>query len=193
MPLPGNPAPKSLAFKAVFGLTSAPDGFCDTEVCSAAFGNACTESGGTPGFWRNPGAVKLYGKDQIAAWFAAIVGSSNWYTDIPITGVVDADYATMCAILKASAGNAYGDMVAKFRSQYLATKLNAAAGRMGPDTLHDISGIPGASGYFGFSSGTLAQITATIESMASGGIFTEPPSKGEMELMKDVCDYLNNP
>lgn len=188
---PSEPDDLCLTFNTIFGLVQAEGSFSDTEECSGFFGDACSESGGTPGFWSGPGAVNLYGKDKIVGWFTTIVGSSKWFTGVPITGVVDLDYEIMRDILKASAGNDYEEMVAKFRSQYLATRLNAEAGRLGLDTSHDISGIPNAESYFG--SGTLAQIIATIESKAVGPIFTAPPNEDQMEIMKDVCDFLNNP
>jgi predicted ribosomally synthesized peptide with SipW-like signal peptide len=168
--------------------------WADTEQSPNAL-NMFLELGGTPGFWSNPGAVNLYGKDQIVGWFTAIVGGSTWFTGVPITGTIEDDYATMKFILKNVGAGGYTGMVNQFRAQYLATRLNTMTDppRLQLGTLHDIDGIFGAKDYFGYESGTLEDIIAAIESKAEGDMFIEPPSKDEMEILKDVCDYLNNP
>lgn len=173
------PGSASLLFDTEFILLSGY--LTDTEKSHSYFNKA--ELGGTPGFWRSPRAVTLYGQDNLETWFRQIVTSSAWF-DSTLSG-----YSAMCDILKAPAGNSYEDMVAKFRSQYLATLLNTKTvpARLGLGTSHDISGINGAGAFFGYPSGTLTQIISTIEAKAS-----ETLNKGEVEIMKDVCDALNN-
>ena len=153
------------------------------------------ELGGNPCFWNGPAAVKKYGKSEIVSWFKDIVLASAWYEDNLASGSNDDVYDKMVAILKSGGANSYNGMVKKFRAQYLATRLNTMTDppRLQLSTIHDISGINGAKDYFGYESGTLSQIIATIESKADGGIFAEPPTKDEIEIMKNVCDTLNNP
>jgi hypothetical protein len=97
--------------------------------------------------------------------------------------------------LKAGGAKDYGGMVNQFRAQYMATNLNTMTDppRLQLGTTHDISDIKGAEDYFGYASGTLAKIIAFIEGEADGDIFSKPPTKDEMEIMKDVCEKLNNP
>lgn len=168
--------------------------WADTEHSPNAL-NMLLELGGSPGFWRSPGALNLYDKDKIVGWFTTIVGSSKWFADVTLTGDVDDDYATMQGILSNSGASKYKGMVRQFRAQYLATRLNTMPDlpRLQVGTIHDISDIEGAEAYFGYDTRTLAEIIAFIEDEAVGGIFAEPPSKDEIEILKTVCDLLNNP
>lgn len=168
--------------------------WADTEYSPNAL-NMLLELGGSPGFWSRPGAVDLYGKDAMVGWFTTIVGSSNWFPDVTLTGDVDDDYATIQGILSNSGAKKYKGMVKQFRAQYLATRLNTMSDppRLQMGTIHDISDIEGAEAYFGHATRTLAEIIAFIEGEAVGGIFAEPPSKDEIETLKNVCDLLNNP
>jgi predicted ribosomally synthesized peptide with SipW-like signal peptide len=193
------PASGSLSFSIYFELIQleliGPTyGWADTEHSQNAL-NTLIELGGSPGFWGGPGALNLYGKGEIVGWFTTIVGSSKWFTDVTLTGDVDDDYATMQGILSNSGANKYKGMVRQFRAQYLATRLNTMPDppRLQMGTIHDISDIEGAEAYFGFDTGTLAEIIAFIEGEAEGGIFEVPPTKDEVEILKNVCDFLNDP
>jgi hypothetical protein len=167
--------------------------YSDTEKCHNSFIRGARERGGTPGFWGGCGAIKEYGKDNLVTWFREIVADSEWFTDVTITGNLYVDYNKMLGILQGG-GWGYSGAVKKFRAQYLATRLNTMPDppRLGLSTVHGITSIPGASSYFGYNTGTLQEIIETIESKAEGEIFTAPPSKDNILIMKDVCDALNN-
>lgn len=178
----------SLTFRTEFALLLDGDGdFCDTET-NLNYLASCSEVGGTPGFWHNPAALRLYGKDTIADWFRFIVSESEWFADfIPrITGDDDTDYNMLVDDILKNVGSAgYEGMVNQFRSQYMATLLNALSGRLDPATSHDVD-------IDTIVSATLEEIIIVIEDTAAGEIYAEPPSIGLVELMKDVCDDLNN-
>lgn len=189
----------SLSFDIIFELVQlellGPTyAWADSE-CSPNALNMLIELGGTPGFWSSPGAVKLYGKSDIVSWFKTIVAASAWYENDLATGTNDEVYDKMVGILKSGGASGYNGMVNQFRAQYLATRLNTMTDppRLQLGTTHDISDIDGAKDYFGYATRTLAQIITFIEGEAAGGIFTDPPSKDQMEIMKNVCDKLNNP
>lgn len=193
------PANSSLSFDIIFELVQLEllgprYAWADSE-CSPNALNMLLELGGTPGFWSSPGAVKQYGKSDIVSWFKSIVLASAWYEDDLATGTDDEVYNKMVSILKKVGAAEYAGMVNQFRAQYLATRLNTMPDppRLQLGTTHDISGITDAETYFGYATGTLAQIITFIEGEAVGPIFTEPPSRPNMKIMKNVCDLLNNP
>lgn len=165
----------------------------DSELSEGNYFQLGSELGGTPGFWSSPAALKLYGKSQLAEWFRAIVIDCAWLEDELANGTDDEVYANMRYILKNTGAQGYTGAVNQFRAQYVATRLNAESERLGLGISHDISGISGATAYFGYSSGTLGEIIATIESKAEGPIFSDPPQRNEILVMKSVCDALNNP
>jgi hypothetical protein len=166
--------------------------YSDTEKCHNSFTRAEPELGGTPCFWGSCWAIMEYGKCNLVTWFREIVADSEWFADVTITGNLNVDYWTMWVILQ-DGGWGYLGAVNQFRAQYLATRLNTMpdSPRLGLGTVHDITSIPGASSYFDYDSGTLEQIVDTIESKAEGGIFTAPPSKYNILIMKNICDALN--
>lgn len=181
-----------LVFDTVFSLVDECPAFSDTEECRNFLDPNPGEVGGTPGYWRSPATLRQHGEEQLAEWFRDIVLSSAWFENDLADGSDEDLYNNMVYILGSVGAAGYGGMVNQFRAQYLATRLNAEAGRLGLDTSHNVSSIDSAETYFGYSSGNLAKIITTIEDKASGGIFSEPPSRGEMRKMKDVCDALNN-
>jgi predicted ribosomally synthesized peptide with SipW-like signal peptide len=168
--------------------------WADTE-CSHNALNMLIERGGSPGFWSNPAAVEQYEKAEIVAWFKKIVAASTWYDADLVAGDNNNVYKNMLGILKSRSSAGYKGMVNNFRAQYLATRLNTMPDppRLQLETIHDISTVPDAREYFGYENATLAQIIATIESNSEGNIFTNPPTRSQMEIMKSVCDALNNP
>lgn len=174
--------------------------FSDIETSRGNYFMLKSQLGGTPGWWQSKAAVKQYGKSQIADWFRDIVLDSPWFENSLAGGSDDKVYAEMVGILGKTSGPGYEGKLNRFRSQYLATRLNTMpdSPRLGLDTSHDITSVPrnggyiDASDYFGFDIGTLQQIIDTIESKAKGDIFTAPPSQEEILIMKDVCDALNN-
>jgi hypothetical protein len=194
-------APYSLDFMTEFQLVqSCGSGYSDTEISSSKIAAVFSQdAGGSSGFWKNRAVNEygggLIGKQTVSGWFASIVTGSRWFTDITITGDPQSDYNTMVGILNASGGSTYADKVNKFRSHYLATRLNAETNppRLSPENWHVIAGVAGAENCFGYAGGTLSQIIASIESMGSdGNIFSPPPTAGDIEIMKDVCEALIN-
>jgi len=143
------------------------------------------EFGGSPGFWSGPGALNYYDESDIVSWFRDIVLDSNWYTDVTLTYDLDEDYLTVRRILNDTGAAEYEGMVNQFRSQYMATLLNALSGRLDPATSHDVD-------IDTVVSATLEDIIMAIEDTAEGDIYAEPPLIWLIELMKDVCDDLNN-
>ena len=190
----------SLSFNIVFELVQAElcgprYAWADTE-CSPNALNMCVELGGTPGFWNGPGALKHYGKEDIVQWFKTIVRTSDWFEDDLVNGLSDeAVYSNMEDILKRVGAAGYIGMLNQFRAQYLATRLNTMPDppRLQPGTIHEIGDIIGAEGYLGSASMTLKDIIDAIEGKAVLPIDDEPPSRDELEIMKNVCDKLNNP
>jgi len=194
-PIPASPLSFDIIFELVQReLLGKRYAWADTE-CSPNALNMLRELGGSPGFWNGKAAVSQYGKPDIVSWFKTIVAESAWYEDDLANGSDDEVYDKMVTILKGGGAKDYEGMVNQFRAQYLATNLNTMTDppRLQLGTTHDISTIKDAKDYFGYASGTLAQIIAFIEGKADGDIFSKPPTKDEVEIMKDVCDKLNNP
>ncbi len=196
---PRAPADASLSFVIVFELVQAElygprYAWADTE-CSPNALNMLIELGGTPGFWSSPGAVKNYDKEDIVSWFKTIVWASDWFEDDLAIGNVDEVYDKMVSILDRVGAAGYTGMVNQFRAQYLATRLNTKPDppRLQLGTVHEIGDILGAEAYLGGASLTLEDIIAAIEGKASGPIFEVLPERDQMEIMKNVCDKLNNP
>lgn len=163
--------------------------WADTEFSPNSLQMAA-EPGGLTAFWSGSQATSQYGKSEIVGWFRETASSSNWFTDIALTGNDDQDYKTLAGILK-SAGA--GEMVKQFRAQYMATRLNIMASppRLQRGTVHNITTIKGAEDYFGYANAPLGKIIITIENSARGDI-SSPSSKAKLEMMKKVCDDLNN-
>ncbi len=194
-------APYSLRFMTEFQLVQAfGNCYSDTETSSSEIAAVFSEDiGGTPGFWKNRAIDEygggLVGKQTIAGWFGAAVTNSKWFTDIPVNGDIEHDYNLLMLVLTENGENGYGSMVKKFRRQYICTLLNtlAAPPRLQLANSHNINNIDGAAWYFGYNNGTLAQIIASIESKETDGvIYRTPPYQNDMEVLKDICDALNN-
>lgn len=190
----------SLSFDIVFELvqlemTGPRCAWADTE-CSPNALNMFVELGGTPGFWSGPGALKHYGKEDIVQWFKAIVRTSDWFEDELINGLTDdAVYDNMVSILNRVGAAGYSGMMNQFRAQYLATLLNTMPDppRLQLGTIHEIGDILGAEAYLGDASMTLEDIIDAIEDKAEGLLYEEPPTRDDTEIIKNVCDGLNNP
>jgi len=148
--------------------------------------------GGTPGFWSSKSALNKFSMATLAGWFNDIVLDSAWFEDSLVSSNNAIAYSRMVAILKNTGGGTYEETVGGFQSQYLATRLNAKSGYIPLPSVHVVTSIAGAEVYFGFASGTLATIIATIESKADGAILLPPPAQSDLLIMKAVCDRLNN-
>ena len=77
----------------------------------------------------------------------------------------------------------------RFRAQCLATNLDLRSGIFAGGDTHNVTGVDPAN-YLGLatpSSATLTQILAAIEAK-----FGTSPTNAQYNVMKDVCDKLNN-
>jgi hypothetical protein len=138
------------------------------------------ELGGTIGFWKNWNSHKTYTQAQIEAWLAAIDSESQW--EGPTTT------SAMVSLFKSYTT---ASMEQKLRAQYLATSLDIKAGRLSTNggVRHNVTTLdPG--NYLGLAtptSATLGQIVAAIESK-----YGTSPTEAQLEIMKNICDALNN-
>ena len=136
--------------------------------------------GGTPGFWGNWDAHNTYPQEEVEAWLALIDNDSSWLGPTTAAG--------MEALIEAGRG-AGAAMYDRFLAHYMATRLDVEAGRLSLLTHHDVSGLdPG--NYLDLatpSSATIPEIIAGVESK-----YSTPVTGDEYEIMKDVCDDLNN-
>jgi len=130
---------------------------------------------GTIGFWKNWDSHNTYTEAEIEGWLAGL--GSGWFS----TATVE----DMETIIDDALGPG-SNMQKMFKAQYLATMLNDASGRLNPATVHNFSD-PG--NYLGLGgSGTVPQIIGAIE----GTVGPPPPNTPQYELMKNICDALNN-
>lgn len=141
------------------------------------------ELGGTPGFWGSWDSHNTYTEGEILGFLAGIGGPPGWLYGTTGINEMEAVFA---------AGEAeHATMEAKFLRQYLATRLNDRADRLYPGTFHLFS-IYDPGNYLGLDgAGTLPDIIDAIEDKYPAPD-EEPPSEGQFELMKDICDALNN-
>lgn len=157
---------------------------------------------GTRGFWKGPGVQNWVGVDYestIEGWLIAIDSDSGWLGPTSYADMVSANWMN-CG------GN---DMYMKFRSQYLAQRLNQESGRQSPTNLHDVMNVDsyansnnpsskyyiGVENYLGLPNpynATGWQIIQAIESKYGNMSADEDLRNTEYEIMKDVCDELNN-
>ena len=132
--------------------------------------------GGTIGFWKNWDSHNTYEQGDIEGWLGMIATNSLWLGPATIAG--------MEGVLKGASG---GTAEEKFLGHYLATRLDAEAGRLLPDAGRDVTGLD-EDNYLGLSdpaATTLGEIIDAIEAKYG----TASP---EFEVMKDICDALNN-
>lgn len=139
---------------------------------------------GTIGFWRGPGALNAFdplAEDTIEFWLGEIDTASDWLGPTTYEDAISEDWLY------------YGgpDMYMKFRAQYLAQWLNQISGRQSESTLHNVMDVPGyaASGnYLGLGDPYYAPGWEIVDAIED--TYSEPFP--DFELMKDICDYLNN-
>lgn len=152
---------------------------------------------GTIGFWKNWDAHNKFDEfDDIVPWLLAIDASTQWYGDplnpdeaLKTPALATTDH--MVTILTNGLGwwTPMGD---RFLAQCLASRLNGYAQIIPAGELHPLNGetqlylvLP--------ASANLADILAAIEAK-----FVLPPTdldfptKPQFEIMKNVCDDLNN-
>lgn len=131
---------------------------------------------GTIGFWKNGDKHKTYSQNEIESWLSAIDSDSAWLGQTTVGGMGD--------IFKSASG---GTMEQKFLGHYLAQRLNLESGRQGWDTTHNVATYD-PNNYLGLTSpATTSEIVSAIEGKYGSG-----PTEDQFEIMKDVCDALNN-
>ncbi len=170
--------------------------------------------GGTTGFWGAWDKHKTYTEKEINTWLVDIDADSQWLVDdmdgknginaLDMKTIFNKGNSSNKATMKDKDGNNVIDvrdmeaifdnttgsratMKDKFLGHYLATRLDVEAGRLHPDVLHDFSAYD-PDDYLGLGgSGTLTEIIDAIESK-----YRTQPTNDQYELMKTICDRLNN-
>lgn len=135
---------------------------------------------GTIGFWKNWNKHKTYTEAEIEGWLATVDGASDWLGPCTVDGIV--------SLIEDATGKG-NTMEKMFLAQYLALRLNVESERISATGTHDVSKLD-PTNYLGLTSSsaaTVAEITAAIES--KHGTF---PLKAQFEIMKNICDALNN-
>lgn len=156
--------------------------FSDTETIVGTITAGIWDVGGTIGFWKNWDKHNTYTQDEIEGWLTSIDGASGWLGPTTIEELED--------ILSQNCGQ---DMQCKFLKQYLATRLNVESGLLSLTSTHDLTSMD-PTNYLGLAnpkSAALSQIIAAIE----GKYPDDPdawPTKAQFEIMKNICDTLNN-
>lgn len=149
--------------------------FSDSATLTAIFTAGEWELGGSAGFWKNWDKHKTFTEGEIEGWLESINDGSSWLGPTTVGGMGD--------MLWQKCGP---DMKCKFLKQYLATRLNAEAGRLYYGTLHNFS-IYDSIDYLGLGGqGTLQEVISAIE-----GKYGTSPSEDQFEIMKDICEALN--
>ena len=139
------------------------------------------EVGGTPGFWKNWDSHNTYTEAEIVSFLHAIGIPPGW-----LYGTTD--ISQMEAVFAAGEG---GTMEEKFLRHYLATRLNERADRLYPDTVHLFSSYDPANYLALGGQGTLDEIIDAIEDKYPAPD-EDSPTEGQFEIMKNICDALNN-
>jgi hypothetical protein len=133
---------------------------------------------GTIGFWKNCCKHKTFSCQEIEEWLAVIDETSLWLGPTTIEG--------MKSIFDSASRR---DHEAKFLGHYLATRLNAESGVLDTTATHNVT-IYDPDNYLGLTDpnfATLAEIILAIESK-----FGTALTKEQFEIMKNICDGLNN-
>ena len=146
---------------------------------------------GTIGFWKGPGALNAFNpsaEDDIEFWLREIDTNPGW--------LGPTEYDDMVLWLSWDEPGEASSMEAKFLAQYLAQRLNQRSGRQSESTQHDVTKVPSYDpvvNYLGLAnpySASGAEIIQKIELKYNA--ILPPPTDSELEIMKDVCDWLNN-
>ena len=161
------------------------------------------ERGGTYGFWKNWDRHETYNATQIEQWLVSINATSQWLVpDIAGDGIDIGDMEAVFASCVGSEQDPEYKWQAHFLCHYLATRLNVEAGRLSTEPTRDFTGYD-PDDYLGLGQlGTLEEIIwGREDSMGTvipgTGIEgkcppTPEPTDKQFELMKTICDALNN-
>ncbi len=169
------------------GMVGVRAGFSDIETSrynSISTGEWPWPGGGTIGFWGEWDSHNTYTEAEINAWLGIIDVDSQWLVPDK-DGDGDIDVGDMDIIFEQTAPPY--DNEHQFLGHYLATKLNMESVRLHPEATHDF-GAYDPGDYLGLNgSGTLEEIVLAIESK-----YGTSPTDAQSEVMKDICDKLNN-
>lgn len=135
---------------------------------------------GTIIFWKNWRRNKAFSQRQIEQWLTEIDATSAFLGPTTVSG--------MEKVFAAALGKR-ATPKSRFLGHYLATRLNERSSILDPLDTHDVRGEdPG--NYLGLAnpaSAMLSEIIAAIESK-----YGTPVSNSQFNIMKNVCDALNN-
>lgn len=136
--------------------------------------------GGTIGFWKNWDSHNTYTAEEIEGWLGLIDAASCWQGPTTI--------GCMEAVLIAATG---GTQEQKFLGHYLATRLDGESGRLTltAPVVHDVTGLD-EDNYLGLADPSEASLSEIFDAIE--GKCGESPTEDEFEVMKDICDALNN-
>jgi hypothetical protein len=135
---------------------------------------------GTIGFWRNWDKHNTFGEAEIEGWLVEIDAASGWFGPTTVEGMV--------ALMEDALGKG-GRPYEKFLAHCLATRLNERSGILEGADAYDVTALD-SKNYLGLadpSNATLTEIIAAIESK-----FGTSPKNSQFNIMKNVCDALNN-
>jgi len=133
--------------------------------------------GGTIGFWKNWDSHQTHTQEEIEGWLGSISGESADWLDLTTTGEMEDMFALASG----------GTMEEKFLGHYLATRLDGESGRLSLTTSHDVTDYDQVN-YLGLTNPSAALLSEIISAIESKYGTASP----EFELMKDICDGLNN-
>jgi len=136
---------------------------------------------GTIGFWKKWDSHNTYTQAEIEGWLWQISDASAWYNwDKPVA------IGDMKVVIMDALGGS-GTPETRFLAQCLATRLNVFSGRLDGGDTYDVSGEDPLT-YLGLgTSATLNEILDAIEAK-----YGTSPTNTEFNIMKNICDKLNN-
>ncbi len=137
------------------------------------------------GWWRQWDRPDRFTQDDMAELLSSI--ESCWVGGVTVEDIDE--------VLSGAQG---GTMEERFLGHYLVTRLNLAAGKLNPDYVFDLSSVDSNSAedpveYLGFDDGYMGsphipvkEIVEAIEAKCNTS-----PDKDGFEIMKDICEALN--
>ena len=145
------------------------------------------EVGGSPGFWKNWDSHNTYTETEIFGFLTAVDANSLWLGGVKSISQMQAVLTPVVLTPAVLTAGEDKTMEAKFLRHYLATKLNVASGRLYPEIFHPFTSYD-PDDYLGLGGqGTLQEIIYCIESK-----YGTSPTEDQFEIMKNICDALNN-